>query len=80
MMDHKICFYGEMWLIIPKLSLLPLLIWSIVAGMANNVDPDPTPSGAVWHKSALSIPNYLSQYLEILWYTAFFCTMFTFFS
>ena len=28
MMGHKICFYGEMWLIIPKLSLMPLLIWS----------------------------------------------------
>ena len=28
MMGHKICFSGEMWLIIPKLSLLPLLIWS----------------------------------------------------
>ena len=28
MMGHKICFYGEMWLIIPKLSLLLLLIWS----------------------------------------------------
>ena len=28
MMGHKICFYGKMWIIIPKLSLLPLLIWS----------------------------------------------------
>ena len=28
MMGHKICFYGEIWLIIPKLSLLPLLICS----------------------------------------------------
>ena len=28
MMGHKICFYREMWLIIPKLSLLTLLIWS----------------------------------------------------
>ena len=28
MMGHKICFYGEIWIIIPKLSLLPLLIWS----------------------------------------------------
>ena len=27
MMGHMICFYGEIWLIIPKLSLLPLLIW-----------------------------------------------------
>ena len=30
MMGHKICFYGEIWLIIPKLSLLPLLVWSSV--------------------------------------------------
>ena len=30
MQGHKICFYGEIWLIIPKLSLLPLLIWSTV--------------------------------------------------
>ena len=29
-MGHKICFNGEIWLIIPKLSLLPLLIWSTV--------------------------------------------------
>ena len=26
-MDHKICFNGKLWLIISKLSLLPLLIW-----------------------------------------------------
>ena len=30
MMGHKIHFYGEIWLIILKLSLLPLLIWSAV--------------------------------------------------
>ena len=28
MMSHKIGFCGEVWPIIPKLSLLPLLIWS----------------------------------------------------
>ena len=28
MMGHKICFYGEKWLIIPKFSLLPLLNWN----------------------------------------------------
>ena len=27
MMGHKICLMGEIWLIILKLSLLPLLIW-----------------------------------------------------
>ena len=25
MMGRKLCFYGEIWLIIPKLSLLPFL-------------------------------------------------------
>ena len=30
MMGHKICFYEEIWIIIPKLSLLLLLIWSTV--------------------------------------------------
>ena len=28
MVGHKICLYGERWLIIPKLSLLLLFIWS----------------------------------------------------
>ena len=28
MMGHKICFYGEILLMIPELSLLPLIIWS----------------------------------------------------
>ena len=28
----KICFYGEIWSIIPKLSLLLLLIWSSING------------------------------------------------
>ena len=31
MMGHKICFYGEIWLIIPKLSVLPFLIWTTAA-------------------------------------------------
>ena len=26
MMDRKICFYGEMWLIIPKLSYLEYIV------------------------------------------------------
>ena len=28
MMCLKICFNGKIWIIIPKLSLLPLLIWN----------------------------------------------------
>ena len=30
MMGHKICFSGEIWLIIPKLSLLSSLTWSTI--------------------------------------------------
>ena len=30
MEGHKICFAGEIWKIIPRLSLLPLFIWSFV--------------------------------------------------
>ena len=30
MMGHKICSRGEIWIIIHKLSLLPILIWSTV--------------------------------------------------
>ena len=32
MTGRKICFYGEMWLIFLKLSLLPLPIWSTAYG------------------------------------------------
>ena len=28
MMGHNICFYGKIGIIIPKLYLLPILIWS----------------------------------------------------
>ena len=37
MMGHKICFNGEKRLIIPKLSLLPLLIWTNVISEAGRV-------------------------------------------
>ena len=30
MMGHNICFYGEIWLIIPQLSLLPFLSGALV--------------------------------------------------
>ena len=30
MRGHKISVYGKIWIIFPKLSLLPLLIWSTV--------------------------------------------------
>ena len=32
MMGHIICFNGKIWIIIPKLFLLPLLIWSTERG------------------------------------------------
>ena len=36
MMGDKICFYDEKWIIIPKLSLLLLLIWSTGAYCARS--------------------------------------------
>ena len=30
MMGHKICFSGDLWTIIPKLSLLPFLIGALL--------------------------------------------------
>ena len=39
MMGLNICFYGEIWLIIPKLSLL-LLIWSTGITYTNLVSLD----------------------------------------
>ena len=35
MMGHKICFYGEIWLIISQLSLLSLLVWTTVIPLAH---------------------------------------------
>ena len=32
MTGHNICFKAVMWKIIPQLSLLPILMWSIVYG------------------------------------------------
>ena len=36
MIGLKICFNGAIWLIIPKLSLLPLLIWSTIYHTENS--------------------------------------------
>ena len=44
MMGHNICFKGVIGKIIPKLSLLPLLIWAL------NLDPKVTHLGPVSHK------------------------------
>ena len=48
MMDNKICFHEEIWLIIPKSSLLPLLIWST----------------ASLHPLALSLPIHIYRILK----------------
>ena len=47
MRGHKVCFNGKIRKIIPKLSLLPLLIWSTVKAaktktteFENLTDPD----------------------------------------
>ena len=41
MMGHKICFYREIWLIILKLSLLPLLIQStLISAGKTTVDEE----------------------------------------
>ena len=45
MRGHEICFYGELWLIIPKLSLFPLLIWSSEITQAGNMEERPLTSG-----------------------------------
>ena len=53
MMGHNITFKGVISKTIPKLSLLPLLIWGTGAimhlkdayGMANSVEPDQTDLG-----------------------------------
>ena len=42
MMGHKICFYREIWLIISKLSLLALLIWSTVLMFNKNEEEKKT--------------------------------------
>ena len=34
MMRHKYVFYGKVWINIPKLSLLPILIWRTAANCA----------------------------------------------
>ena len=53
MMGHKICFYGEIWLIFPKLSLLPLLIRSTADQMV--------PSGSVCVISVPYLPRPISS-------------------
>ena len=39
MRGHNLRFYGEIWKIIPKISLLPLLIWSSELDLSNQCRP-----------------------------------------
>ena len=48
MMAHKIYFSEEIWIIIPKLSLLLLLIWSPVVHNIRNI------TSIIWQKSQMS--------------------------
>ena len=63
MKGHKICFYGEIWKIIPKLFQKPLLIWitawsisihinkvavQMLLSMAISAEPGSTPSKLFW--------------------------------
>ena len=38
MMGHKICFYEQIWLIIPKLSLLPFLSGALTLEVPISID------------------------------------------
>ena len=69
MMGRKICFHGEMWVIIPKLSLLPLLICTtVVLTLLNSELPNLYVVFAIL--SAIGLRGclfYLSSYLfEVL--------------
>ena len=51
MMGHKICLYVEIWLIIPRLSLLPLLTWSIDYHLLESLDhgsSNENPQNILW--------------------------------
>ena len=50
MMGHKICFYGEICIIIFKSSLLPFLIWSTGTFHDNSVECETTFYVIQFHK------------------------------
>ena len=72
MMGHKVCFYGELWLIIPKLSLLSPLIWSTdppykdnkplnavshLTDLCHKTELNPSNSGRLFHCNMLEESN-----------------------
>ena len=60
MIGHKICFYGEIQIINPKLSCLPLLIWSTALG-TTEIDGLPGTSGVEQIVVVVGPECYLSQ-------------------
>ena len=66
MMGHKICFSEDIWPIIPKLSLLLLLIWSPVKYKI--CPPSPTPLVKVAEK-------YGGEPMLLIWIPEFNATI-----
>ena len=66
MLGHKTCFYGEIWLYIPNLSLLSLLIWSIenwLLLLIVQILSETSPSWGLG--TAISMDVYCKQYGKI---------------
>ena len=77
MVGHKICSNGEIWLIIPKLSLLPLLIWSTAKGSLEIVvyEKDRIRKYSC-HFSEVLILRVMSFFLIFFFYFIFFLFVF----
>ena len=57
MKGHKIYFYGKIWKIIPKLSLLPLVFWITGASTV----------GSKWSRSVSSVCVYSNSRNDVPW-------------
>ena len=53
MVGHRICLNGEIWLIIRKLTLLPLLIWAT----------DPSPPDTMGKQGVISNISLAKHYV-----------------
>ena len=84
MMGHKICFYVEIWLITPRLSLLHRLIWSTAIGLSNQCRPRQVFSGSVLFDipSAYfgALLHYKTKLFQVRTITAVFSFFFFLFS
>ena len=66
MVGHTICFNGEIWLIIPKLSLFPLVIQSTAWNLqveTDSADPDKI---VLMKQSVLGLHHLLRQFCSKL--------------